>query len=168
MVCPHDLSVWPGNFSAWAAHSSVLDAGRHFLRSAFVHGTGADRTKIRHGTRASAGDNPGVCATARARIFPIFHLAAFQTHTGKRHSEARTFARKRALTRQPESPRILERGGEGTAIISWAKYFGCSRKKAGAIPPTAAGTTGTFKFTAISGGASRFKPSPNITAQENV
>src|SRR5882757_11267374 len=112
MVCPHDLSVWPGNFSAWAAHSSVLDAGRHFLRGAFVHGAGANRTKIRHGTRASAGDNPGVCATARAWILPVFHLASFQTHTGKRHSEARTFARKRALARQPESPRILERGGE--------------------------------------------------------
>src|SRR5882724_10409816 len=117
MVCPHDLSVWPGNFSAWAANCSVPDGGRHFLRSAFVHGAGADRTKIRHGTRASAGHDPGVCATARARIFPVFHLAAFQTHAGKRYSEARTFAGTRALTRQPESPRILERRGEGSPLF---------------------------------------------------
>ena len=39
-------------------------------------------------------------------------------------------------------------------------------KKAGVIPPTAAGTSGTFKSTGIFGGASRFKPSPNITAAE--
>src|SRR5437773_7228248 len=117
MVCAYDLSFWPGNFSAWAAHCSVPDAGRHLLRGAFVHGAGADRTKIRYGARAPVGDDPGVCATARARILPIFYLAAFQTHTGKRHSEARTFARKRALARQPESTRILERAGEGPPLF---------------------------------------------------
>src|SRR5438876_7895532 len=104
MVCPHDLSFWPRDFSAWPAHCSVPDAGWHFLRSAFVHGAGADRTTIRHGARAPAGYDPRVCATARARILPVFHMAAFQTHTGKRHSETRTFARERALARQPESP----------------------------------------------------------------
>src|SRR5512132_602670 len=112
MVCAHDLSLWSGNFFAWAAHCSVPDARWHFLRGAFVHGAGADRTKTRHGTGTSAGHDPGVCATARARILPVFHLAAFQTHTGKRHSEARTFTRTRALARQPESPRVLERAGE--------------------------------------------------------
>src|SRR6478735_6936607 len=99
MVCARDLSFWPGNFPAWPAHSSVPDARRHLLRGAFVHGWGADRTKIRHPTRAPAGYDPRVCATARARILPLFHLAAFQTHTGKRHPEARTFARTRALAR---------------------------------------------------------------------
>src|SRR5438094_9160496 len=118
MVCTDDLSFWPRNFSAWAAHCSLSDAGRHFLRGAFVHGAGADRTEIRYGARAPAGDDPGVCATARARIFPVFHLAAFQTNTGKRHSEARTFARTRALGRQPESPRILERAGEGPPLFA--------------------------------------------------
>src|SRR4029077_4725405 len=117
MVRADDLSFWPWNFSAWIAHCAVSDAGRHFLRGAFVHGAGANRTKIRHGARAPAGYDSGVCATARARILPIFHLAAFQTHTGKRHSEARTFARTCALTRQPESPRILERGGEGSPLF---------------------------------------------------
>src|SRR5215831_16336946 len=108
MVCADDLSLWSGNLSACAAHCSVPDAGRHFLRGAFVHGAGADRTKIGHGTRAPASDDPRLCATARTRIFPVFHLAAVQTHAGKRRSKARTFARSRALTRQPESPRILE------------------------------------------------------------
>src|SRR5436190_4381683 len=117
MVCADDLSFWTRNFPAWPADRSVFDAGRHFLRRAFVHGASADRTKIRHGIRASAGDYPGVYATASARILPVFHLAAFQTHTGKRHSEARTFARKRALARQPESPRILERGREGSPLF---------------------------------------------------
>src|SRR5436190_5218065 len=117
MVCAHDLSFWPRNFSARIAHCSVPDAGWHFLRSAFVHGSGTDRTTIRHSACAPAGDDPRVCATARARILPVFHLAAFQTHTGKRHSEARTFARTCALARQPESPRVLERGGEGSPLF---------------------------------------------------
>src|SRR5512132_1862770 len=117
MVCAHDLSLWSGNFSAWAAHCSVPDAGRHFLRGAFVHGTGADRTKTRHGAGTPAGHDPGVCATARARILTVFHLAAFQTHTGKRHPEARTFARTCALARQSESPGILERAGEGPPLF---------------------------------------------------
>src|SRR5262249_47918840 len=103
--------------SAWAAHCSVPDAGRHFLRGAFVHGSGANRTEIRHGARALAGDDSRVCATASARIFPVFYMAAFQTHTGKRRSKARTFARSRALARQPESARILERAGEGPALF---------------------------------------------------
>src|SRR5204862_305612 len=89
-----------------------------FSPSAFVRGWGTDRTTIRHGARAPAGDAPRVCATARTRILSLFHLAAFQTHTGKRHSEARTFARTCALARQPESPRILERGGEGSPLFS--------------------------------------------------
>src|SRR5262249_31054718 len=113
MVCADDFSFWPGNFSTCAAHRPVPDAGRHFLRSAFLHGACPDRTEVRHGARALAGHDPSVSATARARIFPLFHLAAFQTHTSKRHSEARTLARTRPLTRQPESPRILERAGEG-------------------------------------------------------
>src|SRR4029077_3194630 len=117
MVCAHDLSFWSGNFSARIAHRAVPDAGRNFLRSAFVHGAGADRTKIRHSARATAGDDPGVCATARARILPVFYLAAFQTHTGQRHPEARTFARSRAVSGQPQSPRILERGGEGPTLF---------------------------------------------------
>src|SRR4030095_5145336 len=117
MVCADDLSFRPRNFSAWAAHCSVLDAGRHFLRGAFLHGSGADRTKIRHGACASAGDDPGVYATVGARILPVFHLAAFQTHTGKRHSETRTFAGKSALSRTPESPRIVERAGEGPPLF---------------------------------------------------
>src|SRR5262245_63211794 len=112
MVCADDFPFWSRNFSAWVAHCSVPDVGWHFLRGAFIHGSGADRTKIRYGARAPAGNDPGVCATARTRIFPVFHLAAFQTHTGKRYSEARTFARTRALARQPESPRFLERAGE--------------------------------------------------------
>src|SRR3954469_19868078 len=117
MVCAHDFSVWPRNFSARAAHCPIPDARRHFLRRSFVHGAGTDRTKIRYGARASAGDDPRVCATARARIFPIFHLAPFQTHTSKRHPEARTFTRRRALARELESPRILERGGEGPPLF---------------------------------------------------
>src|SRR5262245_29340152 len=108
MVCADNFPFWPGNFSARAAYCAVLDAGRNFLRGAFVHGSGANRTKIRHGLRALAGHDSRVCATARARILPVLHLAAFQTHTGKRRSEARTFARERALSREPESPCILE------------------------------------------------------------
>src|SRR5262245_14197449 len=99
MVCADDFSFWPRNFSARVAHCSVPDAGWHFLRSAFVHGSGANRTEIRHSARALTGDDPRVCATASARILSLFHLAAVQTHTGKCHSEARTFARKRALAR---------------------------------------------------------------------
>src|SRR5215208_5560074 len=112
MVCAHDLSFWPRNFFTRAAHRSVPDVGWHFLRCAFVHGSGPDRTTIRHGARAPAGNDPVVYATARARILPVLHLAPFQTHTGKRHSEARTFARTCALARHPESSGILERGGE--------------------------------------------------------
>src|SRR5262245_45690258 len=117
MVCPHDLSFWSGNFSAWIAHRSVPDARRHFLRGAFVHGAGADRTKIRHGARAPAGDDPRVCATARARVLPVFYLATFQTHTGKRGSEARAFARSRPVSGQPQSSRILERAWEGPPLF---------------------------------------------------
>src|SRR5262249_58079426 len=113
MVCADDLSLWPWNFSAWSAHCSVPDVRRHFLRCAVVHGARANRTEIRHRARASAGDAPGVCAAARARILPIFHVAAFQAHTGERDSETRTFARNRAFARKSESPRILERAGEG-------------------------------------------------------
>src|SRR6478735_8360864 len=117
MVRAHDLSLWPWNFSARVAHRSVPDARRHFLRGAFVHGAGADRTKIRHSARATPGHNLGFCTTARARIFPVFYLAAFQTHTGKRRSEARTFARSRAVPGQPQSPGILERAGEGPPLF---------------------------------------------------
>src|SRR6476660_4407785 len=117
MVRAYDLSAWPRDFSTWATDCSIPDAGRHFLCGAFVHGPGADRTKIRHGARASAGHNPRVCATARARIFPLFHVAAFQTHTGKRHPKARTFARTRALARQHESTSVLERAGEGPPLF---------------------------------------------------
>src|SRR5437667_5325629 len=117
MVCTDDFSFWSRNFSARAAHCSVPDAGWHFLRGAFVHGSGPDRTKIRHGARAPAGDDPCVCSTARARIFPVFHMAAVQADTSKRHSEARTFARKRALARQPEPACILERAGEGPPLL---------------------------------------------------
>ena len=81
-----------GILSARVAHCSVLNAGRHFLRCAVVHGSGANRTEIRHGACASVSDHFGVCATARARIFPVLHMAAFQAHTGKRHSKTRTFA----------------------------------------------------------------------------
>src|SRR4029453_12584657 len=116
------------------AHCSSADDGRVFLCSALVQSGGTNRTKIRHGARASAGDDPGVCATARARIFPVFHLASFQTHTGKRHSEARTFARKRSLARQPESPRILERGGEGPPLFPGRDISVARRRRLALFP----------------------------------
>ena len=87
MVCTDNFSLWPGNFSARATHRSLPDAGRHFLRGAFVHGACADRTEIRYGARASAGHDSCVRATVGARIFSLFYVAAFQTHTGQRHSK---------------------------------------------------------------------------------
>src|SRR4029453_12079129 len=39
MVRADDLPFWPGNFSACVAHRSVPHAGRHSVRSPFVHGS---------------------------------------------------------------------------------------------------------------------------------
>src|SRR5262245_12346429 len=117
MVCADNFSFWPRNFSAGAAHRSVPDAGWHFLCGSLVYGTGRDRTKIRHSICAPDGHGPRVCATACTRILQVFHLAPFQTHTRKRGSKARTLTRSGPLARQPQSPRFLERGGEGPPLF---------------------------------------------------
>src|SRR6266404_4212139 len=117
MVRADDFPFRLGNFSACVAHSSLSDARRHPLRGAVVHGAGSDRTEIRYGARAAPRDAPGVCPAARARIFSLFHVATLQTHTGKRDSEARTFAGTRPLRRQPESPSFLERPGKGPSLF---------------------------------------------------
>ena len=44
--------------------------------------------------------------------------------------------------------------GQGSPSLARLDLSRCSRKKAGAIPPTPAGTIGTFRFTETSGGAS--------------
>ena len=106
-------------------------------------------------------------ATARARMVALFHLAAFQTHTRKRDPGARTSAGAQPSCGQSEPPSLLERRGEGPHHLLGA-IFELLKKKAGAIPPIPGGMNGTFRFTEIFGGASRCKPSPNITAAENV
>jgi hypothetical protein len=166
MVCADDLSFWPGIFLPGLRIVPYLMLGGTFCVALSYMVRARIEPKF-DTSRAPAGYDPRVCATARARILPVFHLAAFQTHTGKRHSEARTFART-LRSRGSLSRRVFwsEQGRDRHYFLG--EMFRLLEKKAGAIPPTAAGTTGTFKFTAISGGASRFKPSPNITAQESV
>src|SRR5437667_514836 len=116
MVRADDFPFRFGNFSARVAHRSLSDAGRHPMRGAVVHGAGSDRTEIRYGAREAPRDAPGVCPAARARIFSLFHVAALQTHTGKRDSEARTFAGTHPLCRQPDPPSFLERAGQGPSL----------------------------------------------------
>src|SRR5438445_11150604 len=82
MVRALDFSLRSGNFSAGAADRALPDAWRHFVRGALVHGADVDRTEIRYGARAVAGDAPGFRPTARARMVALFHVAAFQTHPG--------------------------------------------------------------------------------------
>ena len=163
-----DLSFWPGNFSAWAAHCSVPDARWHLLRGAFVHGCGrGSNQNSTRCTRACSLWSSRLCNLSCADSPGISPGCVSNAH--RQTSSGSTNICPNACAREVASAGVYfgaSRGG--TAIISWAKCFGCWRKKAGAIPPTAAGTTGIFKFTAISGGASHFKPSPNITAQGSV
>src|SRR2546423_183314 len=116
MVRADDFPFRFGNFSACVAHRSLSDARRHPVRGAFVHGAGSDRTEIRYSARAAACDAPGVCPAARAGIFSLFHVATVQTHTGKRDSEARTFAETRPFRRRLAPPSFLERAGQGPSL----------------------------------------------------
>src|SRR6266567_9497027 len=116
MVRALDFSLRFGNFSARAADRALPDAWRHSVRGALVHGADVNRTEIRYGARAPAGDAPGFRPTAGARMVALFHLAAFQTHHRKRDSSTRAFAESRSFLRQSESPGFLERRGEGPAL----------------------------------------------------
>src|SRR5438132_4256428 len=118
MVRALDFSLRSGNFSAGAADRALPDAWRHFVRGALVHGADVDRTEIRYGARAAAGDAPGFRPTARARMVALFHVAAFQTHPRKRDSGTRAFAESRPFRLQSESPGFLERRGAGAALFA--------------------------------------------------
>ncbi len=56
-------------------------------------------------------DVSGFSPTAGAGIFSLFHLAAFQTHAGQRHSRARTIAGRRQIGSRIATPGFLERRG---------------------------------------------------------
>src|ERR1700680_4165816 len=91
MVRAYAFPIWSWNFSADAAHRSLLNVWWHPHRGTLLHGPGADRTKIRHCPGTLARHVSGFSATARARIFALFYLAPFQADTAERHSRTRTF-----------------------------------------------------------------------------
>src|ERR1700693_6143468 len=108
MVRAYTLPFWSWNFSAVASHRSVFDVWRYPDGCTFLYGPGADRTTVRHSSRALARDVSGFSATAGAGIFALLHLAPFQTDTAERHSHTRTFAG-RSETRSRPPANFLER-----------------------------------------------------------
>src|SRR5438552_3810519 len=94
MVRPYAFPFWSRNFSAGVADRALSDVWRNINRRAFLHGSRADRTKVRHRSSTSPGDVSGFSPAARARVFALLHLAPFQTDTAGRHPCARTFARR--------------------------------------------------------------------------
>src|SRR5437764_15162206 len=92
MVRAHAFPFWSGNFSAVAAHRSVLDVRRHVDRGAFLYGSRAHRTEVRYRASAPAGDVSGFSPTAGSGIFALLHLAPLQADAAWRYSRPRTSA----------------------------------------------------------------------------
>src|SRR5947208_16191591 len=109
MVRPYHLPLWSWNFFISVAYRALSHARRHSVRGALLHDAGSDRAEIRHGARTVACDVAGFRPAAGARVGALFHVAAFQAHTAKRDSNARTFAQWAAYCRQSEPAGFVAR-----------------------------------------------------------
>ena len=158
VVRAHPFSLRARNLSADAADRAVSDAWRHALRRAFLYAAGADRAEIRHRAGALARHGARLCPAARARLEPLFHLAAIQAHAARGPWDAR----ENAVTAQRAAAvcagAITGAKRESSEMRFSNRSSNCSRKRAGAIRPIPAGRNGISRSTAISSGASSSKP----------
>ena len=159
MVRAHGLSLRPRNFSAGAADRSLPDVWRHPLRR-------ASPTCCARGSSRSSTPSRRVCSSCFSPSCSRSSAAGRAISPGCNSSARRAASLQRTsnlpagadFAAEPAAPQVIGAKRARIGIHLLGSIFSCSKKKAGAIPPTPAGTSGTSRSTEIFGGASRCKP----------